>query len=1125
MINESKGIGDTVQGLITVIGSALMALAVGGGPLAAVTLGLGTIVTVFQQIQGQADEAKARVQAFLDAIQGAGGAEERANAIREVWAGMFEEMDPEGVQLLVDAGVNIRELTDAALEGGPVVDAALAKIRGNLESMADAGKIPADAVNVIMHTLEGRIKEVDTAVAKFDAINVLEDQILGLDPRIRAVSVGFGTMFGAPPTDAVSPEIEEVNTKLFETVNKADAATEAISIMFGAQVSSNLQQAIDDLITGIPSLISTVAGLDLTTFLGRATRRGAVDDFVGGFLDDMNEAIGEGEITTIPQFKAKRREVLSALREELDLAVGREEITLDEANVLFEEIKTKFRGIDVGDLKQLIQDFIDGQEPEVTISTRGKVRATITGAERPRQIANAVQDFFDARDAEKVTLNVEGKPKLTITEAMTDAEVLAAIRDWVAGRAPGGSAPTGGGVAGHHVMLRSIAKPIEVPVPITPKITVAGGAQTDIGTGIATSIAAGITASAPQISAALNTAIGQALRSGGQLTALFTLTGVQATASFASGITAASGVATAASQQVASAALGGFTGFDASFAGVALGGTFASGISSTGGAASGAASSVASGAIGGFFGFSAYGAGLDLSFGFAAGIRDGASAAVNAAASMASAAVNAARSVLQATSPSKVFRNIGRDIGRGLAEGIRDSEGEVSGAVSNAIDDAIAEARGRVPGQGATRAELAAGIFERTTLPSRLPGGPTNIDVQRTQSAALDAMQELVDLQKEQNRELREFKTGLQEEITETRQALKDELVRIREEAFQDLIDAFERPAAGLDVARQRINLGGLAGQFRTAFEDLIPDVEALGPDATDAERREHERQQRARREALERAGALNIGTVAGRGAANIILDFGQQIRDLGASMLESGAPANQVIRQMKQYRDQLVKAATTSGISGKALQDLLRDLGLTNRQLENFGDTAQNVAQNARQAARTAQREADNEILGLQRRIQGATGGSRALGLGSAAGRENRSIINDALDGIREFGRTALEAGTPVAEVVLRMKQMRNELVQNAVAMGFNKDQINALVTTMGLSNAQLVEFTNNLADANSEFNAPTVPTFPGRVIGPGGQLPAGVRDIHVHLPFGDPEAVALGVSNRLAFELNMPA
>ena len=160
-----------------------------------------------------------------------------------------------------------------------------------------------------------------------------------------------------------------------------------------------------------------------------------------------------------------------------------------------------------------------------------------------------------------------------------------------------------------------------------------------------------------------------------------------------------------------------------------------------------------------------------------------------------------------------------------------------------------------------------------------------------------------------------------------------------------------------------------------------------------------------------------------------------------------------------------------------------------------------------------------------MQKRIQGATGGSRSLGVGTAAGRENRTIINEALEGIREFGRTALEAGTPVATVVQRMKEMRNELVGNTVAMGFNRDQITALVELMGLSNEQIAQFTKNLAAANNELeNPPAVPTFPGPVIGPGGRLPTQVRDIHVHVPFGDPEAVALATTNRLAWDLNAP-
>ena len=677
---------------------------------------------------------------------------------------------------------------------------------------------------------------------------------------------------------------------------------------------------------------------------------------------------------------------------------------------------------------------------------------------------------------------------------------------------------------------------VNVPVTINPIITV-GGSQGSIGTGIAASIAAGITAAAPQISNALSTAIGQALRSSSQVTSLFAIAGAAASGSFAAGITSASSEATAAASRVGSATLGGFTGFDASGIGASLSETFASGVASV--SASDDASRVASGALGGFAGYSAYSIGVNLSNSMAQGISDGQASVINVAIRLAVNAINAAKKALGVSSPSKVFRNIGREIGSGLAEGIKDSETAISAAVDTAIDDAIERARRQVGGQVAA-AELAGGLFERTTLPSRLPGGTSNIDVERTLSASLDAIRGLKDFAKEHEEllaEIEESNEAIHKEIQDGNEAIEAELKAIKDEALQKILEAFEDRAGGpggVDITRQRIDLGGLRQQFRqqfkAIFEDLGGELQERAPKDESAEDKakrlaENRRIQKLRDTAERRAQALDTSTEAGRTAANMILDFGQQIRDLGASMLESGVPAGRVISQMKAYRNELLAAADKMGINDKALKKLIKSLGLTDRQLRNFANAVTNIGNTTRGQISAARERFNTEIAELRGQLRGLPDAQRGLGLGTEQSRANRSAVTEALDAIRDFGQTALEAGQPLASVIKQMKTMRDALVKNLIAMGFDTKQIQQLVSLMGLSNAQLAEFAKNLADANAEAAKPTTPTVGGNVIGPGGQLPVGVRDIHVHLPFGDPEASALAVSNRMAFELSAPA
>jgi TP901 family phage tail tape measure protein len=966
-------------------------------------------------------------------------------------------------------------------------------------------------------------------------------------------------------------ELDAAKQHFIELNEAAADALEGIQEVFDPALSDNLRQRMDDLIEQIPNLVSSLGRFDLTTIAGRAGRRSALDDFVTQFQTDLTDAISKGEITTLPQIRVEKRRMLRSLSEEVFKAIGREEITVEEGQAIIESLKTRFDAIDLGDLQTIIQTVLDAKpKPDVTVSAKGKVQLVIAeeGDLTPRQTGTKVQDFLDAHPKlASVNISVEGRPKLTITQDMdvsqiarrirrqaaqldptvvdvpvtlnpavtrfTVADLVAAVEDEVptAGSlGPGNTGPAGfsraidtmsvdvpisvtptvtiSDVAGgakakvSEAVFKAVAgedglgPTVNVPLTVNPVVSVAGGSQADIGVGIAASIATGISAAAPQISAALSTAIGQAVRAGGQVTAVFSVIGIAAAGAFAAGITSGAGLIVAASTAVSNAAVVAVASNQGVMVvvGVSLGASFAGGLNATTGAASSAGAGLSSAAAGGASGFSLFSTGQNLAFSLASGILSGRSAVINAAISIANSAISAARATLQVASPSKVFRNIGRDIGRGLAEGIKDTETDITSAVNTAIDEAIQAAQRDVPAQVA-QAALAAGIFERTTLPSRLPGGVPDIEVERTLTSTLDAIQELVD----QGEERKDRERELIQEIKDTRTTLGEDLKSLK-------VEAFAKPAAGLPVTRARVELGGLAGQFAAAFKEAF----------TTAEEGETPAQREKRLARTAQAQSLNIRTAAGREATNLILDFGQQIRDLGTSMLEGGASARETTRAMQGYRDQLISAAKAAGINGGALRDLIRDLGLTDRQLARFGDTAKEAAAQAREAA-------DRALVDLRGEL--AETRSRRLGPGTAAGRVNRTIVTDALDAIRDFGRTALEAGRPVAQVREQMAKMRDELVKNLVEMGFNTQQIQQLVNLMGLSNAQLAEFTGNLAAANDEFQNPPTPSTPGLTIGPGGRLPAHVGEIHVHVPFGDPEAVALATTNRLAFELNAPA
>jgi septal ring factor EnvC (AmiA/AmiB activator) len=138
------------------------------------------------------------------------------------------------------------------------------------------------------------------------------------------------------------------------------------------------------------------------------------------------------------------------------------------------------------------------------------------------------------------------------------------------------------------------------------------------------------------------------------------------------------------------------------------------------------------------------------------------------------------------------------------------------------------------------------------------------------------------------------------------------------------------------------------------------------------------------------------------------------------------------------------------------------------------------------------------------------------------------------------------LESGVPLANVIAQMKTFRDQIVNQAVAFGFNKKQIQALINAVDLGDAALAKFIEQLAKFEEEAQGAEAAAKAAAeaarkkreeeaaaarkreadakkdkfdpLNAPVAQ--PGVRDVHVHLPFGDPEAVALGVANRLAYD-----
>ena len=1096
-------IGQSLQGaggLQQILGIGGLALALGTvNPLLGVTAGLaGALTIAFGDSATASEEMADQINAVASALR---GAESPMNQLTETLFTKVSEQAPEVQTALGDLGFTvgdligkIKELGTDAPQGAAGIQTFVDLLKGNgpvldqMVSAFEAGSISLDKLiqsagnNVNIQKLGLNAEDLravlefltDAGVAASEGLELagIQTKILGEEVSTTGQQAKdtrtLWEKLWVPPPDHLTPKIDETNRKLIDGEKLADQAREAIDRLFGNVLPPAFDQAMDDLLISLKDFPAQLQGINVATVIGQAEVRSAADAKAQEFLNALNQGIIDGEITAVPQVVASREQFLG----QLTRVLNRGGLTGAEAQVLL------------------------------------RVTATVNEATTKREFRRALEN------ARKGDLLLQVPVKLRPTVRKLSADEIEELIN-------GGFNPLGQGNPGPAGSARGLVgfagaeREIPVPITIKPVITVAqtAGDLANTGRDLAAALAVGVAVGAPLVAAALNNALTSAFSSGARAAAGVQQVGVTLSVALARGIASQAGAVSAVAGAVAQGAAQGAQAQAGRMvgAGAALGNSMAVGVIATAGAAYSAGAILAGSASAGASGGSLYSAGLNLSFSLASGIRAGASAVISAAIAVANAGISAARATLGIRSPSRVFHDIGLEIGRGLAAGLKDSETTISSAVDEAVSNAIEAARERLGRGRIAKASAASRLFEELQ-PRTIPGGPTSSDVSKSVDQVFDQIGVLVGIQQDvrnQNEDIKDRNADIRDNIKDMKVQLSKDLQAIRETRVDRIVDAFARRQAAVDIGRQRIEFKGLRDALRRALN------ESSGFDVTINRGQDNERTERRFDRTLNRSsqrGQANIG---------VILDFGQRIRDFAASLLESGASARRVTNEVGRYRNALIRQATAMGFNRSQVLNLVKTLGLSEKQLRSFvnasqriGESVRNQVQRARANARDAIAEARDE---LERRARIST----SLGRGTEAGRTNRSIITDALESIREFGQAAFEAGTPVATVVARMKEMRNQLVQQAVSMGFNREQIQQLVELMGLSNTQLAEFIRHLEELNEEIENPSTPPQPGLTIGPGGRLPEGFRELHVHLPFGDPEAVARAVDNRLAFEL----
>lgn len=475
-----------------------------------------------------------------------------------------------------------------------------------------------------------------------------------------------------------------------------------------------------------------------------------------------------------------------------------------------------------------------------------------------------------------------------------------------------------------------------------------------------------------------------------------------------------------------------------------------------------------------------YSVGVNMMASMEAGIRDRAAGVATAAAAAAIRAIQAVQGVLGIASPSKVFRNIGRQIGQGFIRGIKDLEGDMETALGNALENAVVQARKRA-GRAIERERVAAELFNLLT-PSTIPGGTPRFQIQGQRLGLVQSLAEfLPGLRQGAAGALGEAGNvglyGARVDLVAQRKAVRDHVLAMNEQWLEadrarDAIDLYNRRlvqtrkeyANGtLGVRAYKEMLADLKRDFQAgridgeAYKDRL---EALNKELKSGvlnfeayERALNELGDRPAGLTTEQLEILRTGTrtLAANTAAGLenraaITEQIDVIRQWGQEALEAGGSVRGVVAQMKQYRNQLVNQLSALGFNRKAINDIIAAYGLSDAALKQLTQSLTNLNQ--------------------------ATPGGAA---------NASNILNQLLE-IREFGLAMIESGVGAAAAVAQMKQFRNTLVQQAVAFGFNRAEVQKLVESMGLSDTQLATFIRELnafnkaaADAVAVSNAAT--------------------------------------------------
>lgn len=1124
---------------------------VGAGIGAAIGLGIAGLGYYFGQAAKEAKEFDDVVKSIRSSLEGMAGDNANQALIQNMSdrltgdATVFEEW---GRQL--SESFDFSAFVQSILDGTAEADTAFASFISGMEAdLVATGEVGGDVMHRFTDSLTLAAKSGDyqnaTDLLNRVFANFSDEEIRQINAAMEAMPGGFvGIIDG---TDDVGDAFNFLKT----TINGTDAAQAqmAAATDITTQALREQVEAIDTVEEGLAN-IKTALDLDLT---GRqiASMLNQTDLTTAESLQAIADAAGEVEGRLNDATQAFR-EALDAFKPPGDIAADtaagmvnsviahvpemqdayEQMLTPEEGTTIDVEVQAALKLESEGEFHDKVADIIAQGVADGTIVDDASMDAFLT--DFGNQLAEAGLEGDALIMAQNVIAGfISGDFSSTIdpiVAALTDRAALAEAGRIMAeqlrsafsttlnaSRALGGPAALGALVGTGTAPTAALPFPADPDAGSDEGETAGGNYMEHISIGANHGQSRAISAMKPIVQA-VGTGVESTASSSG------TLVGIKFVKSVGAGITSAAQVATSASSQVAN--------------GVKL--------------------AAAQGNQG------MQNAGSNLARSLARGIQNSAIIAVLAAAAMAQAVVTKVQTILQIGSPSKVFTTIGRQIGEGFVAGIEDSEVSMTQALETAMSNAI-QAATETAATEVNRANVANTLFG-LLQPSRLPGGTplseeTNATAKITQQIA-DFATDLLDTLKDKlsdvldglgtadlseagfavggiNLDMRLHQEDIAGQVADARtrdlelrtydarlralNSQRDRGVlatvrrgRLEGEAYRDLQHDQEILTDKIARLRVQLNNGTLAGKTAAdrlaTFNEKVKDLR----DSFDSTSLEHYRDAMAQiridfdkgrlglleyNEQLEKLGdrpdklslteqqaiaggagtSLLTTTVIGRANRDAITDALEKIKDYAQAQIDVGVAATTVTADMTKYVKALRDQAIAMGFNKDQVDALIKAYGLNSTAI--------------------------NTLLATYTSLDATT----------VAGAGNVLRLNEQLGDIREYAATLLEAGTPAAAVRTSIIALVSQFRATAVSAGFTAAAIDKLIADMGLSTTALNDFIAQLNAFTAATNAANAATDAATAAG--GTVGRAVGELHVHVPYGDPEAVGRATVNAMAY------